>query len=234
MRLVDICWINIFMPRKIVMYDKVQSLVEPTTLSVDLVKLRDAVDEISKKIPYDPANCLNFESKQSSINFTHPANIPESIIAQHGEFKSKFVGGLSGGETVLKEKYNMSTADFTEMDALVSESYIKVVFDQIQNYHNSKFGVGSIRWVHGATLGPGAGFNMHVDKHCLARYHVVLYTNDYSYTMVEQNNEIKIVHMPADGQVWFLNTNVLHNATNLIPSRSKDNLRTHLIFSVYI
>jgi hypothetical protein len=54
--------------------------------------------------------------------------------------------------------------------------------------------------------------------------------------MVEEDYEIKTVHLPVDGRVWFLNTNVNHTALNLtpMPENSKtQKLRTHLILSIY-
>lgn len=215
------------------MYDKVQDLIDPVALTVDLKQLRKDIWIIGREIGYDPNECLRNSHKQSAINFTYPKNIPQSIIDQFGDLKSKFIGPLTYGEGPVKQLYNISTKEFTEMHPLVENSYVKTVFDQIQNYHSSQFGSGTIRWVYSGSLAPSAGFYMHVDPHCTARYHIVLNTTDYSYMMVEQNNEIKTVHMPADGRVWFLDTNVPHNATNLTPVDQILNVRTHLIFSVH-
>jgi hypothetical protein len=215
------------------MYDKVQNLIDPVPLNVDLKQLRKAIWAIGQVVDYDPNECLRNSYKQSTINFTYPKNIPQSVIDKFGDLKSKFIGPMTYGEGPVKQLYNIGTDEFTEMHPLVANSYIKTIFDQIQNYHISQFGSGAIRWVHSPSLAPSAGFYMHVDPHCTARYHIVLNTTDYSYMMVEQDNEIKTVHMPADGRVWFLDTNVPHNATNLTPVDQTINVRTHLIFSVY-
>jgi hypothetical protein len=41
------------------------------------------------------------------------------------------------------------------------------------------------------------------------------------------------VHIPSDGRVWMLEPNVLHNALNCADSDSIEDVRAHLIFSVY-
>ena len=222
------------MTKKIVMYDTVQDLIDPIPISVDLVRLYETIQVISRAVGYDPNECFKSKSKKSTINFTYPKNIPQSIINAHGDLKSKFIGPLTQGEDRIKELYNIGTNEFTEMHPIIEQSYIKTVFDQIQQYHTSKFGSGAIRWVHSSSLAPGAAFGLHIDLHCIARYHIALITTECSYMMVNNDNEIKTVHIPADGRVWLLDNNVQHTAINLVyVDKETDRVRTHLIFSVY-
>jgi len=224
------------MAKKIVMYDQVPGFIEHVPITIDVGRLRSAMQAINNYVGYSPIEAFSSFNKKAGICLTHPPVIPQSIIDQWGDIRSKFVGPISDGESVLKEKYNMSTAQFTEMDPIVQNSYIKEILDQLQNYTGTRFGSGKICWVHSNTLSPGASYNLHQDEHCIGRYHIVEYTTEYSYMLVEQDYEIKTVHMPANGQVWFLNTNVNHTALNLTPmpeNGKTQKLRTHLILSIY-
>jgi hypothetical protein len=222
------------MIKPFVMYNSVPNLIEPTTLTVDFEKLADNINGINEAVGHDPLSCLTATGRKSSISLTHPKVIPQKMIDRYGEFRSKFIGPITDGEYILKTNYNISTSDFTEMHQMVRYSYVKTVMDQIQTYHSSRFGKGTVRWIQSASLGPGGGFCLHKDPHCELRYHVVLQTNNYCYTMVLDNDEIKVVHMPADGRVWLLDTNVLHNAVNYTNDEENPlSVRTHLIFTVY-
>ena len=219
--------------KRLVTYDKVDKLIDPIPLIIDLERLKKDVIDIGNAVGYTENGLVSgteIKHNQSTINFTHPKNIPQACIDKNGEFRSKFVGLLTSGQEYLMRNFNLSTEEFTEMDDLVTNSYLKVVTDQLQDYHTKTYGKGQIRWIHGATLGPSASFHLHIDPHTTIRYHIALTTNDYSFMMAEDGEEIKVVNIPADGRVWFLETNVNHNAINISPSRE---IRTHLIFSVY-
>ena len=224
------------MAKKIVMYDQVPNLIEPTPIIVNPGKLRLAMQKINSFVGYSPVEAFSSFNKKAGICLTHPPIIPQSIIDEWGDIRSKFVGPISDGEPVIKHEYGLSTAQYTEMHPLVQDSYIKEILDQLQAYTQTRFGSGKICWIHSNTLSPGASYNLHQDDHCIGRYHIVEYTTEYSYMMVEDEYEIKTVHLPVDGQVWFLNTNVNHTALNLtpMPENSKtQKLRTHLILSIY-
>jgi len=224
------------MAKKIVMYDQVPGQIEPTPVIIDVGRLRLAMQAISSFVGYSPKEAFASLNKKAGICLTYPPIIPQEVIDKWGDIQSKFIGPMSGGEPVLKEKYNMSTAQFTEMHPIVQTSYIKEIRDQLQAYTQTRFGSGKICWIHSNTLSPGALYNLHQDEHCIGRYHIVEYTTMYSYMMVEEDYEIKTVHLPVDGQVWFLNTNVNHTAINLTPmpeNGKTQKLRTHLILSIY-
>lgn len=222
--------------KKIVMCDQVPGYIEPVPIVINVGRLRLAMQEINAYVGYSPTEAFDSFNKKSGICLTYPPNIPQSIIDKWGEVRSKFVGPISDGESALRENYEMTTAQFTEMHPIVQNSYIKEIVDQIQAYTQTHFGSGKICWIHSGTLAPGAAYNLHQDEHCIGRYHIVEYTTEYSYMMVEEDYEIKTVYLPADGQVWFLDTNVNHTALNLTPtteSNSTEKLRTHLILSIY-
>jgi hypothetical protein len=224
------------MVKKIVMHDQVPGFIEPTPIVIDVGKLRRAMLEINAFVGYQPSEAFTSFNKKAGICLTHPPVIPQSVIDEWGDVRSKFVGPMSDGEPALRRNFGMTTAQFTEMHPIVQSSYIKEIVDQLQAYTQTRFGSGKICWIHSGTLSPGATYHMHKDDHCIGRYHIVEYTTEYSYMMVEEGYEIKTVYLPADGRVWFLDTNVNHNAMNLTPMediRISEKLRTHLILSIY-
>ena len=224
------------MVKKIVMCDQVPGFIEPTPIIINLSKLRLAMQGINNYVGYRPEEAFTSFNKRTGICLTYPPNIPQSIIDKWGETRSKFVGPISDGELAVRENYNMSTAQFTEMHPIVQNSYVKEIVDQLQEYTKTKFKSGKICWIHSGTLAPGGGYNLHQDEHCIGRYHIVETTTPYSYMMVEEEYEIKTVHLPADCRVWFLDTNANHTAINIAPEQENsitEKLRTHLILSIY-
>ena len=221
------------MSKKIVMYDQVPGFIEPVPITINVGKLRLAMQEINQYVGYNPIEAFDSFNKRAGICLTHPPIIPQSIIDKWGDIRSKFVGPISDGEAAIRENYEMSTSQFTEMHPIVQNSYIKEILDQLQSYTQSIFVSGKICWIHSGTLAPGASYNLHKDEHCLGRYHIVETTTPYCYMMVEKEYEIKTVHLPVDCRVWFLDTNVSHTAINITPSDGIEKLRTHLILSIY-
>lgn len=222
--------------KKIVMCNQVPGFIEPVPIVFNVAKLRQAMREINEYVGYSPSEAFNSFNKKSGICLTYPPNIPQSVIDEWGDIRSKFVGPISDGEHVVRQEYGLSTAEYTEMHPIVQRSYIKEIADQLQAYTQTRFGSGRICWIHSGTMAPGASYHLHKDEHCVGRYHIVEYTTEYSYMMVEEEYEIKTVYLPADGQVWFLDTNVNHTALNLTPtteSNKVEKLRTHLILSIY-
>lgn len=221
------------MSKKIVMYDQVPGFIEPVPITVDIGKLRIAMQEINQYVGYKPAEAVDSFNKLTGICLTYPLIIPDSVVDKWGDTRSKFVGPMSDGEPALRRNYNLSTSQFTEMHPVVQDSYIKEILDQLQSYTETRFDSGKICWIYSASMAPGGAFHLHKDIHCIGRYHIVETTTPYCYMMVEDKHEIKTVHLPADGQVWFLDTNVNHTAINITPSFAVEKLRTHLILSIY-
>ena len=218
------------------MYDQVPGFIEPLPITIDVGKLRSAMQAINSFVGYSPVEALNSFNKLTGICLTYPPDIPQSVIDKWGDIRSKFVGPISDGEPALRRNYNISTSQFTEMHPIVQDSYIKEILDQLQSYTETRSDSGKICWIYSATMAPSGAFHLHKDEHCIGRYHIVETTTPYCYMMIEDEYEIKTVHLPADGQVWFLNTNVNHTAINLtpMPENSKtQKLRTHLLLSIY-
>ena len=218
------------------MYDQVPGFIEPLPITIDVGKLRSAMQAINSFVNYSPVEALNSFNKLTGICLTYPPDIPQSVIDKWGDIRSKFVGPISDGEPALRRNYDISTSQFTEMHPIVQDSYIKEILDQLQSYTETRSDSGKICWIYSATMAPSGSFHLHKDEHCIGRYHIVETTTPYCYMMIEDEYEIKTVHLPVDGRVWFLNTNVNHTAINLtpMPENSKtQKLRTHLILSIY-
>jgi len=208
--------------------DRVPDLMAPTGLTVDVVKLKETVDSIFDAVGFTPDLAFSNSSKQVSFNFNHPQIIPEQI-------KNLHYGALANNEDFIFNKFGITTADFCVLDELAKNTYLEEVYNLVKDWHNkNKSQEGQLNRVHSTILGNGAGYHLHSDNHTTIRYHIALSTNKFTYMMCEQFGEVKVTHTPVDGQVWLLDTRVLHTALNLAPNRfnKAERLRNHLIFSV--
>ena len=208
--------------------DRVPDLMAPTGLTIDIELLKQTVDSVFQAVNFTPEQALANPTKQISFNFNHPKSIPSQV-------KNLHYGALANNEDFIIEKFGITTADFCVLDPLATGTYLEEVYDLIQNWHNNnKSHEGRLNRVHSTILGNGAGYHLHSDSHTTIRYHIALTTNKFTYMMCEQFGEVKVTHIPVDGQVWLLDTRVLHTALNLAPNRFSKSLRlrNHLIFSV--
>lgn len=208
------------------MTNSVPGLIEPIGIQIDIEKLKQAVAGIYKATGFEESMAAKTGTRTLAFNFNHPVTIPDSIENIH-------FGALATGEDLLRSKFGMTTSDFTQMDPMVTGTYLETVYNLVQVWHQAhRSNLGRLNRLHGAVLANGAGYQLHIDSHTTIRYHIALTTNEYCYMLCKQNNMIQSVHIPADGQVWQLDTRVLHTALNIAPKSLKDNLRSHLIFSV--
>ena len=207
--------------------DQVPGLIEPTGITLDIVRLQNAVSKIFSMVGFNEAVAFSNPNGQISFNLTHPAKIPKNI-------KNIHYGALAANEDRLKE-FGLNCKDFTVLEPLAVGTYIEEAISLIANWHSSnKSHEGSINRIHSAILANGAGFHFHSDQHTTIRYHIALSTNNLSYMMCVDDNKVKATNIPVDGRVWLLDTRVLHTALNLAPNRynEQDRLRNHLILSV--
>jgi hypothetical protein len=223
-------------PKRVVTYDSIENLCEPTPITVDLALLKSTLDNIYQRVGYSPEEWRQSPHSQSSISLTYPDQIPQPLIDKYGEFVARF--RLVGNEDKLKAQ-STNTSEMFNMDNIVKHSYINDIAKQIVNYHAIRFpdSKNVLSRIHSGTLGTDSGFRLHTDRHATMRYHIVTDTNDFCF-MGSLNGinseEIKLVHIPADGRVWMLDTQTFHNAMNICPiwlfEQSKLT-RTHLIFT---
>jgi hypothetical protein len=222
-------------PKRVVTCDSIENLCEPTPITVDLDLLKSTLNNIYKRVGYSPEEWRQSPHSQSSISLTYPDQIPQNLIDRYGEVVARF--RLVGSEAKLKAQ-STNTSEMFNMDDIVKHSYINDIAKQIVNYHTMRFPNSNdmLGRILGATLGTDAGLRLHIDQHATVRYHIVLSTNDFCF-MGSLNGinseEIKLVHIPADGRVWLLDTQTFHNAMNISPNWhfDKELTRTHLIFT---
>jgi len=213
-------------------YDSVPGFIEPIPLVIDLARLNIAVEEIFAHVKFDKYSAFNLPGKNVNFNLNYPSKISAEYLSVESR---KYVGELSKGEEDLIKRFNVSTVDFDTMPDLVKNSYIGEVTSQLTEWHNTnRATLGQINRVHCVVLSNGSGHRLHVDKHTTCRYHIALSTNIYSYMMAVDQDQVKTVHIPADGRIWLLDTNHDHAAQNIAPHHiGKDKrLRIHMIFSV--
>lgn len=196
---------------------------------INIQRLQQELAQMFQATGFTEIMALENPSRKQDFNFNHPKLIPAGVHNLN-------FGALAISEDTLKSKFGLTTGDFTEMDPWLIDSYLEEIYGQIQNWHqqhhHSKLGTPTR--LHCTVLGNGAGYQMHIDRHTVCRYHIALRTNAYSHMLAQIGPEIKAVHMPANGEIWLLHTGVLHTALNLAPNRLKplDRLRSHLIISV--
>jgi hypothetical protein len=103
----------------------------------------------------------------------------------------------------------------TQSDYIIlNDIYEGTVFaDVIRDMHGERS-----RIMH---MQPRTSYFVHQDK--TPRYHLALITNPNAYFIFPTLNEI--VHIPADGYVYEVDTTILHSFVNCGPDR------THLVIS---
>lgn len=209
-------------------YSSIPALIERTELKFDINQIRIAVDSFLNACKVGRYRAFETPNRMWSLNLNHPPN-PEQYDPEN-KF-CKYRGKLAGNEPVL-EKLGITSKDFTVMPNAVSKSYIGEVYRSVKAYHEKQHpNLGTITRIHVAFMADGAGYQLHKDPHTGAKYHIPVWTNPYSYMMVEDADELKSVNMAADGHVWRLDTNCTHTALNLIPKTAnrEDRIRAHII-----
>jgi len=212
-------------------YNSVPGLIEPTPLKFDGDKIKSALKTIHTMNSFDPCAAFNNATRQVAFNL----NYPEKLLSKIKTEREKYVGQLSTDEEKLQTRFNITTGDFNIMPDAVKSSYIGEIYNQLADWHNANNSQhGRITRVHCVHMANGSGYRMHRDKQTTIRYHVAVETNEYCYMFAQEQDEIRSVHIPADGRVWLLDTRTIHTAlnlkTNTVPKEQL--LRTHLIFSV--
>lgn len=203
-------------------------------MTLNVCPLKFNVDNISSDINlliaehnYDllsrfTANTDKDKSAQVTINLTHPVGIDE---------KDKYFGPLTTGYKGLKDA-GIDSSSFVELGNFFNGTYIEQVVNSVKKYHQLTYpDAPPITRIFCAYLGPGAGFTFHKDAHTLYKYHLPIKTNKWSFMFTEEKGNIQMTHMPADGRVWLLDTQEMHTAFNMAPT--KLDYRMHIIFNVF-
>lgn len=176
--------------------DSLPGFCEPVELQFDIARMNASVDAFLKEL-FD-ANNMDFEKYTgnafATVNLTH---------MPHVTGKDRFFK-YTGNKFALM-KNNIEEKHFTVLPAEVERTYFGKMIRQIEERHLKKFGTPfggryQLIWVNSMSCYP-----LHVDKHTPHRYHVALKTNpDCWWVFRDKTDDISLLHMPADGRVWYL------------------------------
>jgi hypothetical protein len=116
-------------------------------------------------------------------------------------------------------KYNSRMCSVYYKDKESIDDYVLELTEEIRKHENIKTSSMSMAIVY---AGPKFRLEKHVDAKGLVRYHVPLITSENSYF---ETFEPYQTHYPKPGELWRLETHLLHTAQN----DDKKNYRVHLI-----
>lgn len=170
----------------------------PTGLKVDIRKLQNTATLFTEKLfslggkSYKDWNASRETYGLAAMNLTHH----QSVSGRERFFK------FTGNRLALGDK--MNETEFTVKPVEVTSSYLGEVMQMVENHHQERFGTAFIGryqfiWVH-----PGRCYPLHVDEHTPHRYHIPVYTDADCLWLFRKAEELSLLHMPADGRVWYL------------------------------
>ncbi len=166
--------------------------------------------EILKRYPI-PGTDLSFRGdihKGNRISLVHEPGNPDPVYAGRQLFD--YVSEFSVNTRELE-------SNFTEFNEEFKHMYVYEVYKELQDRLNNT--IGRVRIIQ---MGSQQHYAWHTDDATL-RYHIAIKTNPRCFIYVQDPYHKQ--HIPADGDVWVLDTAVLHKADNL--GRGP---RYHLIF----
>ena len=176
----------------------------------DIVRLQADIFEILKRYPI-PGSALSFQGdhyKCNRISLVHEPGNPDPIYAGRQLFK------YAADYKIVELE---SESNFTEFNKEFRHMYVYEVYQKMQ--HRLKNTLGRARIIQ---INPGQRYIWHKDDSTL-RYHIAIKTNPKCLMFVKEPYLEQ--HIPANGDVWILDTSVLHKAENL-----GEEPRYHLIF----
>ena len=178
-------------------------------IKFDIVKLRDALDQILKIKGFD-----------TSLGIPHFAAIPlTQIPGDPDSVKGNKARGVywtkpdsSGQEDSRDVKIDES--QYTEFIKEFEHTYFKEVFDELKKHYK----LGRVRLL---LKEPRSTLSWHRDPE--PRLHIPIHTNPGCLMVIDKAAQ----HMPADGGVWITNNVKYHNAFN-----GGEENRVHLVACV--
>ena len=178
-------------------------------IKFDIVKLRDALDQILKIRGFD-----------TSLGIPHFAAIPlTQIPGDPDSVKGNKARGVywtkpdSSGQEVSRD-VKIDESKYTEFIKEFENTYFKDVFDQLRKFYK----LGRVRLL---LKEPRSTLSWHRDPE--PRLHIPIHTNPGCLMVIDKAAQ----HMPADGSVWVTNNVKYHNAFN-----GGEENRVHLVACV--
>ena len=111
-------------------------------------------------------------------------------------------------------------SNYTDLEDWAKGTYIEEVLDMFSEPTRTRFCV----------IEPGGYMKPHIDYNTdySVRYQIPITTNDWCHVGVQRKGEKpELIHMPADGSIWFMNQGFNHAAWNMGKTD-----RVHLIICV--
>ena len=178
-------------------------------IEFDIVKLRDALDQILKIKGFD-----------TSLGIPHFAAIPlTQIPGDPDSVKGNKARGVywtkpdSSGQEVSRD-VKIDESQYTEFIKEFEHTYFKEVFDELRKHYK----LGRVRLL---LKEPRSTLSWHRDPE--PRLHIPIHTNPGCLMVIDKAAQ----HMPADGGVWITNNVKYHNAFN-----GGEENRVHLVACV--
>jgi hypothetical protein len=163
----------------------------------DVKKLRESIVNLLLRVG------LNEKYFPDTVNLPSPAKT----------FNLTHIKGLQGNDRWDKHKEShpvlkdngIQESDFTEFLCELEGLYIKEVIDEILKNHYNTYKTKFIGRCQLIWSQPRFTYSLHRDVHTKHRYHIPVYTDPEFFWLFEKDLDYSMVHMPADGRVWYLN-----------------------------
>lgn len=179
-----------------------------TGWNFDIARLKADVFEILKRYPI-PGTDLSFRGdnfKCNRISLVHEPGNPDPVYAGRQLFD--YVSDFKVNPRELE-------SNFTEFNEEFKHMYVYEVYKEIQDRLDITLGRARI-----IRMKSQQKYAWHTDDATL-RYHIAIKTNSACSMYIQDYQQ----HIPANGDVWALDTAILHKADNL----GKGD-RDHLVF----
>ena len=186
-----------------------------TNMQFDISRLQNDVALILEHYPSDVAHFGGGQYCYDRISLVHKPGITDPLEKVY----------LSGRQGYLGPVADEAESDFTVFNDDFVDMYIHDVYKSLEEQTGKK--LGRVRIMR---LNPKDSYIWHRDRG--ERYHMAIDTHPSATLTCSQALGATIVnpvteHIPADGSVWYLNTDAMHVAAN--PAAM---VRYHLIFNV--
>jgi len=199
--------------------DSFSKFCHPIDEKIDIIKLNESIAELLIRLGtsvQEFVGRLN-NNTAATINLT---NMPGLEGRERWE---KWAGNHQSNTAA-----GISEVNFTERLLEMEGLYIGEVFDILGATHLASFGTPFTGRCQIICSRPQYCYKIHNDKHTPHRYHIPVFTNENVLWLFEDTpRNINIVHMPADGRIWYLNpVDVKHTLINIGGGN-----RMHLLFT---
>jgi len=179
-------------------------------MSVDVNKILEVYNDNIEKLKDSP-DYLNSSCGKPYLSENGYIQIP---VTNFNNAEGTYPNPASGNTPIGDER------NYTELEEWAKGTYIEEVLNLFSEPTRTRFCV----------IEPGGYIKPHIDYNTdySVRYQIPITTNDWCHVGVQRKGESPdLVHLPADGSVWFMNQGYNHAAWNMGKTD-----RIHLIICV--